>query len=112
MSDEDPVFIVNQTGERTVIAFRDWDVVRHRLFYLEEAYVADMKREVEKISAVNGCKVLAIDMAGVDVVPSTFLAVLVSLSTGGLQIELLHPTESLLGLLETTKLSQFFVSGH
>jgi hypothetical protein len=61
------------------------------------------------ITAANGCKVLAIDVANVDVVPSSFLSVLVLLSRGELQIELLHPPTSLLELLEKTKLSQFFV---
>jgi anti-anti-sigma regulatory factor len=109
MSDEAPVFVVNETGERTVIAFRDWGSARDRLFYLQETYVAGIRREVETITAANGCKVLAIDVTNVDVVPSSFLAVLVLLTRGGLQIELLHPSKSLLDLLEKTKLSQFFV---
>jgi hypothetical protein len=61
------------------------------------------------ITAANGCKVLAIDVTNVDVVPSSFLSVLVLLSTGGLQIELLRPSTSLLELLEKAKLTQFFV---
>jgi anti-anti-sigma regulatory factor len=109
MSDKLPVFVVKETGERPVIAFRDWDVVRHRLFYLEEAYVAGVKKEVEQLFANNRCDVVAIDMAGVDVVPSTFLAVLVALSAGELRIELLNASKSFLRLLETTKIGQFVV---
>ena len=111
MPEETSTFVVRQTGERTIIAFRDWSSVRYRLYHLEEAYVADFRSECEKISATNRCKVLAIDMANVEVVPSLFLAVLVLLSTGGLQIELLNPSESLLELLETANLSRFFLCG-
>jgi hypothetical protein len=108
MSDEASVFTVRQTAERTIVAFRDWRLVRKRFYYLDEAFVAEIKSEIEKISAIHPCEVLAIDVASVDVVPSMFLASLVSLSAGGLRIELLNPSESLLELLEVTKLRQSF----
>ena len=108
MSEEVPVFVVNETGERTVVAFRDWESARGHLFYLQETYVDQIRREVEAITAENNCKVLAIDVANVDVMPGSFLSVLVLLSTG-VQTELVNPPDSLLELLETTKLSRFIV---
>jgi anti-anti-sigma regulatory factor len=109
--DELPVFVVTETGDRTVVRFRDWAHVRKHLFYLEESFVAYAKREWTRIAAMNHSKVLVIDMANVDVMPTSLLAVLVSLSAGGLQIELLNPSEHLLELLEVTKLSRLFLGG-
>jgi hypothetical protein len=108
MLNDASVFTVKQTAERTIAAFRDWSLVRKRFYYLDEAFVADVKSEIEKISAMHRCKVITIDMANVDVVPSMFLAVLVSLSTGGLRIELLNASESLTELLEITRLRGSF----
>jgi hypothetical protein len=108
MSNEAPVFTVKQTAGRTIVGFRDWNVVRKRFYYLDEVFVAEVKSEIEKIAAMHRCKALAIDMVNVDVVPSMFLAVLVSLSRGGIRIDVLNPSESLIELLEKTKLRELF----
>jgi anti-anti-sigma regulatory factor len=101
-------FDVRENGERTVVAFRDWGSLRKRLSYLEETCVADITREIQRICEDNHCKLLAIDLADVNVMPSSLLAVLVSLSANGLQVELVRPSKSLVELLEIAKLNHVF----
>jgi anti-anti-sigma factor len=108
MSTEALLFVVKETGEPTIIAFRDWASLQNQVYHLDWTFFDYIKSECNKIWSRTGCKVLALDLTNVDFVPSSFLAVLVSLRRGGRQIELLHPSESLLESLEMTNLNELF----
>jgi hypothetical protein len=108
MADESSVFVVDQTGERTVVRFRNWSSARSEFFQpLEPELLAKIRSELEALDA--GCSVLAVDMSEVDLVPSSFLAMLVAIHRAGTKVELLDPSEPVRDVLHTTRLNQLLV---
>jgi anti-anti-sigma factor len=102
-----PIFAVVETGESGVVAFHDWQSTRQRCWSFEEAAVLqEIRDEVDDLIGQHQCKVLAIDMTDVDVIPSAVLGLLVGLTSKGLKVELLHPSESVRQTLAVTKLDQ------
>jgi anti-anti-sigma factor len=110
VTDTSSIFTVAETGERTVVAFRDW---RSSLEgYYEsggDVFITEARREIERLKSEHECKLLVIDLTSVVFMPSWLVGLLVSLRKGGLQIELLHPSASIRDMLETTKLNRFLV---
>jgi hypothetical protein len=103
------IFVVKETGERTVVGFRDWQSSIDALYWSGvNALALKARNELEALIAEQQCKTLAIDMAAVEPLPSSFLALLISLSKNGVQIELLNPTAVVREGLGITKLDQFF----
>ena len=110
MLDETTVFTVNETGERTVVAFRDWrSCVDSFRLSGADAFAHEVQSELETLIDQHQCKTLAIDLATVKFLPSLFLAMLTSLSKGKVRIELLQPDAVVLATLKTTQLDRFFV---
>jgi hypothetical protein len=108
MADESPIFVVDQTGERTVVRFRDWRAARTEFFQpVEPELLAKIRQELEAVDA--DCRVLAVDMSEVDLVPSSFLAMLVAIHRGGTKVELLDPSQPVRDVLHTTRLNQLLL---
>jgi hypothetical protein len=75
----------------------------------EHVLIAEMRSQLKRLVEKYQCKVLAIDMTPVGLLPSSLLGLLVSLYKGGLKIEMLHPSEPVRQLLERTKLNRILV---
>ena len=70
--------------------------------------ICQARSELDALVGEHQCKTLAIDMASVKSLPTSFLSLLTSLSKQGVQIELLHPLRVVRESLELTKLDRFF----
>ena len=110
MTDDSSIFRLGETGERTVVAFRDW---RSSLgLYYESGghvFISQTRKQIESLRSQHQCRVLAIDLTPVAYMPSWLVGLLVSLGKGEFQIELLNPSESIRDMLETTKLNRIIV---
>jgi len=103
------IFVVNSTGDRTVVAFRDWHSCLDALHWTgANVLVFQARTELEALVAEHQCHTLAIDMTSVEPFPSAFLALLISLSKDGVQVELLSPSAIVREGLAITKLDTFF----
>jgi anti-anti-sigma regulatory factor len=102
------IFAVQQTGERTVVRFNDW-LSSFGAFYgvTADAVASEARDQLEELIDEHGCTILAIDLSPVRRLPSSLLGVFIALSKGGLQIELLHPSQVVCEALEVTKLGRF-----
>jgi hypothetical protein len=99
-----------QSGERTTVAFRDWPSSRDAFWSVQqEAILPRVRTELDDIIAEHDCKVLALDMATVTVVPSALLGMLIAIHKSGITVELLHTSQRFREALEATKLHQVFV---
>jgi anti-anti-sigma factor len=110
MASEVAIFVVEQAGERTVVRLHDWQTSM-KMFYWPSAdsFAARVRSQLDELISEQHCRTLAINMSSVNLMPSAFLGVLISLCKGGVQIELLHPSPSVREALHVTKLDQFFV---
>jgi anti-anti-sigma factor len=110
LTDDTAIFTVEETGERTVVAFRDW---RSSLeVYYEsggDVFISQAREQIERLRSEHQCKVLVVDLTSVVFMPSWLVGMLVSQQKGGLHIELLHPSASIREMLQTTKLNRLFV---
>ena len=70
----------------------------------EPELLAKIRRELEAVD--TECKVLTVDMAEVDLAPSSFLGVLVAIHRGGTKDELLNPSRTVRDMLRTTRLDE------
>ena len=103
------IFVVKETGERTVVGFRDWRSSLDALYWSGANVLTFQARsELESLVSRHQCRTLAIDMASVEPFPSSFLALLISLSKEGVQIELIGPSAVVREGLGITKLDSFF----
>ena len=109
MEGDSAIFVVKETGERTVVGFHDWQYSLDALYWTgANVLVFRARSELEELIAEHHCQTLAIDMTSVEPFPSAFLALLISLSKEGVQIELLNPSAIVREGLEITKLDTFF----
>jgi anti-anti-sigma factor len=110
LTDDTAIFRVDETGERTVVAFRDW---RSSLeVYYEsggDLFISQAREQIEALRKEHQCKVLVVDLTSVVFMPSWLVGLLVSQQKNGLSIELLHPSNSIREMLHTTKLNRLFV---
>jgi anti-anti-sigma regulatory factor len=103
------IFLVKETGERTVVGFRDWQSSLDALYWTgANVLVFQARSELDALIAEHQCRTLAIDMTSVEPFPSAFLALLISLTKEGVRIELLNPSEIVREGLRITKLDTFF----
>src|SRR5690606_4900607 len=71
-TDDDRIIKVYQAGELTVVGFGGRDV-------LDDVNVAVFKAEIAEVVRSHDCRVLAVDLTGVKLVPSGLLGLLASL---------------------------------
>jgi anti-anti-sigma factor len=109
LTDDTAIFKVEETGERTVVAFRDW---RSSLeVYYEsggDVFISQARQQIDRLRSEHQCQTLAIDLTSVVFMPSWLVGLLVSLQKSGLHIELLRPSDSIREMLQTTKLNRLF----
>ena len=96
-------FEIYQPGPLTVIGFGN----RNRLDQLD---VAECRDEVFELIQVQRCKTLAIDLTGIQTIPSGFLGLLVAVHQRGTSVCLFNPSDELREVLEITKLDRLFPS--
>jgi hypothetical protein len=110
MARDPAIFAVEETGERTIVAFRDWRSARETFYAFQgsDIFVSEAWDELQDLIGQHQCKTLAVNMAAVDRLPSLLLGLLVSLAKRGLQVELLHPSPAVRNTLGITKLDQLF----
>ena len=107
MTSDHSIFAVVETGERTVIALHDWRSAWKRCWSFEEtAVLQEIRGELNDLIGQHQCKVLAIDVTDVVLMPSAVLGILVGWTSRGVKVELLHPSESVRQTLAVTKLDQ------
>jgi hypothetical protein len=104
------IFTVKEPGDRTVVGLRDWPSLREMFFSPEQpALLVRMRTELEGLVTESQCKVVTIDLAPVDFLPSVFLGQLVEIHRRGVTVELLNPSQVVREMLESTKLNELFV---
>lgn len=109
VADEYRIFEVRGTPEHPVVDFADWRSIRETLLGSQQLSVLSrIKRELTDLVEQHQCRVLAIDMTPVNIVPSALLGVLVSLSRGGVEIELRRPSLVIRESLKTCRLDAYF----
>ncbi len=109
MAGDTCIFTADEVGRRTTVRFRDWSSSSAGCFGLwEDAFISQVRSELESFRTEHERTTLAVDMSPVDVVPSSFLGILVSLHNNGFEIELLHPSNSVREALATTNLNRLF----
>jgi hypothetical protein len=109
VTNEPSVFTVLESGERTIVAFRDWPSSREMYFSLDpSSFLVRMRTELNDVINEYQCKVLAIDMTPVTVMPSPLLGLLTLVYKRGIRVQLLHPSELVREALDAAKLNQLF----
>ena len=94
-------FEVYQPGPLTVIGFGDRKVLSHM-------DVSDSREEIFALIRKQRCKTLAIDLTGIEIIPSGLLGLLVAVHHQGVSVCLFNPSNDLREVLEITKLHQLF----
>jgi anti-sigma B factor antagonist len=111
-SDEDSGILTNvstdptlltfvQDGQRAIVGFNSKSVP-------DEVCVAAYRNQLIKYVQDHDCKTLAFELAGIKILPSGMLGLLVSLKKRGLEIELLNPAVDIVDVLRITRLLQMF----
>ncbi|MEX0718427.1 MAG: STAS domain-containing protein [Planctomycetaceae bacterium] len=98
-SNEERIIKVYQAGELTVVGFDGRDV-------LDDVNVATFKTEIADVVRDNDCRVLAVDLTGVKLVPSGLLGLLASLRELVSEVHLYNPSPDVREVLEITRLDQ------
>ncbi|MBS0201357.1 MAG: STAS domain-containing protein [Planctomycetes bacterium] len=93
-------FEVYQPGPLTVLGFGDRPVLQLDL--------AECRDEVFDLIRKQRCRILAIDLTGVQIIPSGLLGLLVAVHRDGVSVCLFNPSNDLCEVLEITKLDQLF----
>lgn len=94
---------VYQPGALTVVGFGP----RDRLDHLN---LADCREEMFELIRQQNCRMLAIDLTGIKLIPSGLLGLLVAVHQRGVSVCLFNPSDDLREVLEITKLDQLFPS--
>lgn len=95
------VLRIYQTGPTTVIGFAGQDVP-------DEVCIAAYREQIFQLLATHGCRVLAIDLTGVKLIPSGMLGVLITLKKRVERVELYNASPDIRSVLETTNLISMF----
>jgi hypothetical protein len=90
-----------QDGQRAIVGFNSKSVP-------DEVCVAAYRNQLIKYVQDHDCKELAFELAGIKILPSGMLGLLVSLKKRGLEIELLNPAVDIVDVLRITRLLQMF----
>lgn len=97
MSQPPPILEVYQPGETTVVGFGGRDV-------LDDVNLADCREELLTLIRQTGCRVLAFDMTGVQLIPSGLLGLLASVRGRGADVHIYNPSPDVREVLSVTKL--------
>ena len=100
MFDEIPVR-VSHNGDVTTIGFGDEEI-------LDQINIAAVREQIADIVVQNHSQTLAIDMTGVQLIPSGLLGLLASLRNSVRTIQILNPSQDVIEVLQITKLNQLF----
>lgn len=92
---------VYQPGPLTVIGFGT-------RYTLDQFDLAACRDDVFKLIREHRCKMLAIDLTGIQVIPSGLLGLLVSVYQQDVSVCLFNPSEDLREVLQVTKLHRLF----
>jgi anti-sigma B factor antagonist len=95
------VLQVYQTGPLTVVGFAGKDVP-------DEVCIAGYRDQMNKLIEEHGVKVMAIDLSGVNLVPSGMLGLMLSIRKRVDRVELYNPSEDVRDVLKITNLEQMF----
>ncbi|MBI3860454.1 MAG: anti-sigma factor antagonist [Planctomycetia bacterium] len=88
-------------GERAIVGFNSKTVP-------DELCIAAYRSQLLKYVQDFGCKVLAFELAGVKILPSGMLGLLVTLKKRGTEVELLNPVPDIVEVLRITRLAPMF----
>ena len=91
---------VYQPGPLTVLGFGNRPVLQLDL--------AECRDEVFNLIRQQHCTILAIDLTGVQIIPSGLLGLLVAVHQQGVSVCLFNPSDDLCEVLEITKLDRLF----
>ena len=109
VANEYGIFEVRGTLEHPVVDFADWRSIRETLLGSQQLSVLSrIKKELAALVEQHQRRVLAIDMTPVNILPSALRGVLVSLSRGGVEIELRRPSLVIRESLESCRLDRYF----
>ncbi|MCA8999752.1 MAG: STAS domain-containing protein [Planctomycetaceae bacterium] len=97
MSDPQPILEVYQPGETTVVGFGGRDV-------LDYVNLADCREEMIELIQKTGCKVLAVDMTGVKLIPSGLLGLLAAIRDQNVEVHIYNPSDDVREVLSVTNL--------
>lgn len=96
------VLKVYQAGELTVVGFAGQDVP-------DEVCVAGYRDELTKLLDEHQCHTLAVDLSGVQLLPSGMLGLLTSVRKKVSVVELYNPSPDVRDVLQMTNLNRLFV---
>jgi anti-anti-sigma factor len=96
---------VYETGRLTVLGFGGREVLDH-------IDVAECRNEIAELVKENDCEVLAIDMTGVQWVPSGLLGLLASLRQLGVEVHIYNPSADVDEVLDITRLNRVITVHH
>lgn len=99
MSDEFVTLELTQNGDITTVGFGGREV-------LDQINIAICREQITDFVKRNQSKILTFEMAGVLFIPSGMLGLLASLRNVVEKIQIIHPSEDVLEVLEVTKLNQ------
>ena len=105
MATQQNVLTVYELGELTVVGFGGHEV-------LDQVHVADFRDEVTALVGEHDCKVLAIDLTGVALIPSGMLGMLASLRESGVEVHLYNASDDVREVLAVTHLDQWLPVHH
>lgn len=99
MATRQNILTVYELGELTVVGFGGHEI-------LDQMHVADFRDEVTALIEEHNCKVLAIDLTGVALIPSGLLGMLASLRKSGVEVHLYNPSDDVREVLSVTHLDR------
>ena len=100
MATQQNILTVYELGELTVVGFGGHEI-------LDQMHVADFRDEVTALIEEHNCKVLAIDLTGVTLIPSGLLGMLASLRKSGVEVHLYNASDDVREVLAVTRLDQW-----
>jgi anti-anti-sigma factor len=101
MSKSPDILEITTHNTEAVTRFRSVD-------FPNEAALELCRRQLDDYLAAHPCEVLVFDLAGVVIIPSTMLGLLLAYRQRGLRIRIVNPSEHVISVLNVTKLSSKF----
>jgi len=95
---------VYETGERTVVGFGGREV-------LDQLDLAECRDELERIIETESCRTLAVDLKGVQLLPSGLLGLLATIRGMGVIVQVDNASADIRQLLQITELDKVLKLG-
>lgn len=95
----EPLLEVYQTGPTTVVGFGGRDI-------LNDVNVAACREELLALIEREKCRIVAVDLTGVRLLPSGLLGLLASLRSSGAEVQLYNPSPDVREVLSITNLDK------